>query len=155
MFRCAAATNFLILAISPCLAVEAPSLPSSAKKLTGKEIAALYDGATVAFNNFTMAQPLTGTVTYDLKSHKHHGTYKLGEQGGQFTGALRIKGDQFCHAEGNSKERCVSVYTDNSDIYEVNSKGVVESKKSETIVELRASTFYGLNGMGRALRVLR
>ena len=131
MFKHAIGITLLVMVISPCLAVEAPALPSSAKKLNNKEIATLYEGSTISFNNFTMAQPLTGTDTYDLKGHKHHGTYTMGGQTGQFSGPIRVKGDQFCHAEGAGKEHCASVYTDGSDIYEVNSKGVVESKNQK------------------------
>jgi hypothetical protein len=84
------------------LAENPPALPAAAKKLTNKEITALYDGATVNFNNFTMKQPLTGADTYDLKAHSHQGTYTLGGKSGNFSGAARVKGDQFCHREGSS-----------------------------------------------------
>jgi hypothetical protein len=110
------------------LAEGAPALPASAKKLNGKEVAALYDGATVNFNNFTMKQPLTGTDTYDLKARVHQGTYTLGGKSGSFSGAARVKGDQFCHREGSGSEHCAFVYTDGADIYEVNAKGIVESQ---------------------------
>ena len=109
-------------------AESAPALPTSAKKLTGKEITALYDGATVNFNNFTMKQPLTGTDTYDLKAHSHQGTYTLAGKSGSFSGAARVKGDQFCHREGSGSEHCAFVYTDGADIYEVNAKGIVKSQ---------------------------
>ena len=118
---------FVLLA-NAALAENPPSLPASAKKLTGKEITALYDGATINFNNFTMKQPLTGTDTYDLKAHSHQGTYTLGGKSGTFSGGARVKGDQFCHREGNGIEHCAFVYTDGADIYEVNAKGIVESQ---------------------------
>jgi hypothetical protein len=116
-----------ICAATTAVAGSAPSLPSAAKKLSGKEISALYDGLTINFNNFTMNEPLTGTDTYNLKGHAHQGTYSLGGKTGTFSGSARVKGDQFCHREGNSKEHCAFVYTDGADIYEVNAKGVVES----------------------------
>jgi hypothetical protein len=122
---------FSVLAIasfeSAVAAENPPSLPSSAKKLSGKEIAALYAGSTVNFNNFTMKEPPTGTDTYNLKEHLHHGTYSLGGKTGTFTGSARVKGDEFCHREGNSPEHCSFVYTDGADIYETNAKGTVES----------------------------
>jgi hypothetical protein len=117
-----------VLLANAAFAESPPALPASAKKLTGKEIAALYDGATVSFNNFTMKQPLTGTDTYGLKAHAHQGTYTLGGKSGSFSGAARVKGDQFCHREGSSSEHCAFVYTDGADIYEVNAKGIVESQ---------------------------
>jgi hypothetical protein len=118
---------FISLA-NTALAQSPPALPTSAKKLTGKEISTLYDGATVNFNNFTMKQPLSGTDTYDLKAHSHQGTYTLGDKSGSFSGVARVKGDQFCHREGGGGEHCDFVYTDGADIYEVNAKGVVESQ---------------------------
>ncbi|HEY1781399.1 MAG TPA: hypothetical protein VGG79_13390 [Roseiarcus sp.] len=106
----------------------APALPASAKKLPGKEITALYDGATVNFNNYTMKQSLTGTDTYDLRAHSHHGTYTLGGKSGSFSGTARVKGDQFCHREGSGGEHCAFVYIEGADIYEVNARGIVESQ---------------------------
>jgi hypothetical protein len=117
---------FILLA-NVAMAQSPPALPTSAKKLTGKEISTLYDGATVNFDNFTMKQPLTGTDTYDLKAHSHRGTYTLGDKSGSFSGAARVKGDQFCHREGGGSEHCDFVYVDGAEIYEVNAKGVVES----------------------------
>lgn len=116
-----------IFAATAVVAGSPPSLPSSAKKLSGKEISALYNGLTINFNNFTMNEPLTGTDTYNLKGHSHQGTYSLGGKTGTFSGSARVKGDQFCAREGNSKEHCAFVYIDGSDIYEVNAKGIVES----------------------------
>jgi hypothetical protein len=118
---------FAVLSFASAAAGSPPSLPSSAKKLSGKEITALYDGSTVNFNNFTTAQSLTGTSTYDLKGHLHHGTYSMGGKSGTFSGKAQVKGDQFCHREGNSSEHCSFVYSDGADIYETNAKGVVES----------------------------
>jgi hypothetical protein len=116
-----------ILVITPAVAIDAPKLPASAKKLTGKEITALYDGTTIKFNNFTMNKPLTGTDTYNFGNKKHSGSYTIGTDSGHFSGDIRVKGDLFCHKEGNGKEKCSSVYLDGSDIYEVSPKGVVES----------------------------
>ncbi len=102
-------------------------MPPTAKKLSGKEISALYDGLTIHFNNFTINQPLTGTDTYDLKRRTHQGTYSIGGKSGTFSGSARVKGNQFCHREGDSKEHCAFVYVDGQTIYEANAKGVVES----------------------------
>jgi hypothetical protein len=113
------------LGTTPAFAIDAPKLPASAKKLSGKEIVALYDGATVSFNNFTAKESLTGTVTYDFKSKTHKGHYVLGTQSGDFEGPIRINGNTFCHKENKGKETCSSVYTDGSSIYETNAKGAV------------------------------
>lgn len=115
------------LSCTPAVALDAPQLPATAKKLTGPEIKALYDGASVSFNNFTQKVALTGTDTYDLGKNTHAGTFSIGGKTGTFKGSIRIKGDLFCHKEGSGKERCASVYTDGADIYEVNAKGTVES----------------------------
>lgn len=122
-----ATTVILILISSEALADNAPSLPPSAKKLSGREITELYDGLTINFNNFTMGQALTGTDTYNIKGHSHHGTYSIGGKSGAFSGSAQVRGDKFCHREGNSPEHCAFVYTDGADIYEVDSKGLVES----------------------------
>jgi hypothetical protein len=117
----------LVSLANAAFAQSAPSLPASAKKLSGKEITALYDGLTINFNNFTMKQPLIGTDTYNLKGHSHQGTYSMGGKSGTFSGRARVKGDQFCHKEGSGAEHCAFVYTDGADIYETNAKGIVES----------------------------
>jgi hypothetical protein len=52
--------------IVPALAaVTAPTLPATAKKLTGAEITALYDGALITWDNFTQKEEMTGTATLD------------------------------------------------------------------------------------------
>ena len=109
----------------PVLASGAPSVPTTAKTLSGNEIAALYDGSTLKFKNFTFnKEPLTGTVTFDFKDLTQSGT---ATGYGHYGGVIRLDGDQFCHKEGARAETCVSVYVDGADIYEVDSKGVVQS----------------------------
>jgi len=114
------------LAILPALA-DSPQLPTTAKHLTGKEIAALYDGLTVHWTNYTMGKPATGTDTYEFKTKTQSGSYQVGDTKGTFQGKLRVKGDLFCHQEEKGKEKCSSVYIDGNTIYETNSKGAVES----------------------------
>ena len=91
----------------------------------------LYDGSTFKFYNFTMALPNTSTITLDLKANSQRGTYSYGGGSGDFSGSIRVIGDQFCHTEGSHPEHCVFVYTDGEDIYEVNAQGVVESKNQK------------------------
>jgi hypothetical protein len=113
---------------TPAVAQGAPALPATAKKLSGKEIATLYDGATVAFSNFTKDKPLTGKVTYDLKAKSQSGDFTYGSQTGTFKGSIRVKGDTFCYTDGPGKpEHCTSVYLDGATIYEVGPKGNVMS----------------------------
>jgi hypothetical protein len=118
-----------VLATS-AFAADAPKLPATAKKLSGQEIAALY-GGTLKYQNFTQAIPFTGSVTFDLKANTEHGTYSTGASSGEFSGRVRIVGDQWCHQEGTGVEFCVSVYTDGDDIYEVDKYGVVESRNQK------------------------
>jgi hypothetical protein len=109
-------------------AVTAPPLPSTAKKLTGAEIIALYDGASITWDNFSQKQEMTGTADLDLKKKTQTGTWQSGKDSGNFSGTAMVKGDKFCHRVKPSKEVCDSVYTDGNDIYEVNDKGIVDSK---------------------------
>ena len=116
------------LTVSSTFATEAPKVPASAKKLTGAEITLLYDNATIAFDNFTQKSSVTGTATFDLKKKTSKGTWESGGQSGNFTGAVQVKGDKWCYVNGNKKQVCDSVYMDGDDIYEVNAKGIVDSK---------------------------
>jgi hypothetical protein len=112
-------------------AADAPQLPASAKKLSAKEIASLYDGATIKHENFTQAAPFTGTLTFDLTGNRELGTYSIGNSSGKFSGRIRIVGDQWCHQEGSGAEDCASIYIDGDTIYEVGETGVVESRNEK------------------------
>jgi hypothetical protein len=120
--------SVLLISLSQAFAIEAPKVPAGAKKLTGAEIIAAYDGNTYVFDNFTEKEPLTGKTTYDLKKKTTTGEWAMGKEGGKFKGKARIKGDQFCYTVGGQKEKCNFVYEDGPDIYEVDTKGVVTSK---------------------------
>lgn len=111
------------------LAVEAPSLPASAKLLGSQEVVALYDGAAVAFDNFEADKPVKGTSHPDFKKGAIHGDYVYGsEKKKTFKGKIRMKGDSFCYKIGKEKEKCRQVYLDGSDIYEVDAKKAVTSR---------------------------
>ena len=113
---------------SSVAALEAPKIPATAKKLSGSEISALYEGSTIAFNNFTMDKSLTGTVAVNIKGGTQSGSYMIGgAEKGEFKGTNRIRGDRFCYVNGKEKEKCMSVYLDGANIYEVDAKGVVTS----------------------------
>ena len=117
---------FVAFVVSPAIAAEAPSLPKSAKKLTGPEIVALYDGATVKWHDYSVDG--TGTSTYDLKGHEQHGTYTIGGQTKPFTGQIRVKRDQFCFVLVDGTETCRYVYVNGKDIYEVDRNNAVLGK---------------------------
>ena len=120
-----------ILIVIPAVAETPPKLPPTAKKLTGAEITALYDGATIAWNNFTQKITMIGTATFDLKKKTQSRTWQGGGKSGTFTGTARVKGSKFCHKVGNTKEVCHSVYIDGTDIYEVSDKGIVDSQNKK------------------------
>jgi len=127
-------TSLLIAALTlPVLAAAPtpPTLPPTAKKLTGPEIVKLYDGATITWNNFTQKTEMAGTTTFDFKKGTQTGTWEGGGKKGTFTGKIRVKGDLWCYKIGNNKETCDSVYMDGQDIYEVNAKGVVDSQNKK------------------------
>jgi hypothetical protein len=114
------------------LALKAPPLPSSAKPLSAKEVIELYDGATIAFDNYEFDKSLTGTSHMDFKKKTIHGDYVYGDEAKKtFKGKIRMKSDNFCYKVNKNKEACVRVYLDGSDIYEVNAKKVVTSKNKK------------------------
>lgn len=125
-----AIVSSVVLATS-AVAADAPTLPATAKKLSGQEIAALYGDATIKYQNFTQAVPFTGSVTFDLKANTEHGTYTTGASTGEFSGRVRIVGDQWCHRVGSGVEFCSSVYANGDDIYEVDKYGVVELNQKQ------------------------
>lgn len=112
--------------IAPAMAaMTVPTLPTTAKKLTGPDITTLLDGSKVTWTNFAL--DMTGTGAFDFKKKTETGTWSAGKKSGKFTSAISVKGDTFCYKTGNSKEVCNSVYTEGADIYNVNAQGVVES----------------------------
>ena len=118
------------ISISVAAAVTAPKLPASAKKLTGAEISALFDGATLTFESYAHANLVSGTATFDLKNHTQTGTWEAAavNKKGDVSGFVEVKGDQWCFKPDPSKEFCNFVYKDGDDIYEVSSSKVVVAK---------------------------
>jgi hypothetical protein len=128
--------TFLILSTfaitTSAWAVDAPPLPSTAKKLQGPEIEALYVGGHAVGTSF---QDKKSLVTFDVKMDPKKktilGNWALkGGKSGKVDMNYSIRGDNWCNKarKGGGKEVCVSVYTDGSDVYEVDDKGVVASK---------------------------
>lgn len=100
------------------------TLPASARKLTAGEIRTLYDHTQFNFNNH---DGTTGTFLVDFAGKTAFGTFARGGNRGSWTGRVRIRGSQFCRKIENNREGCVFLYVDGADVYEVNSKGIVES----------------------------
>jgi hypothetical protein len=115
--------------VAPALALDAPQLPASAKKLSGPEIRSLYDGSKMNWTSYLDGS--TGTSNYDFKTKTNSGTWQAGGKKGMFSNKIRIKGDTFCFTASKTKEVCDSVYTDGADIYEVGSKGAVSFKSQK------------------------
>jgi hypothetical protein len=119
----------LALLTSPALAQEAPKLPATAKKITGKEILALYEGKTLTNVGYTPWGVSTGKLTFNIKENSMVSEFKMGEKTGTATVKVRVKGDTFCWiAPNDKKERCHLVHVDtDGTIYETDDKKVVKT----------------------------
>jgi hypothetical protein len=126
MLRLISAALILSLTASLALATGKPKVPKSAKKLTGSEIVALYDNTWFSFHNF-MKPTTTGTFLVSFTTKTASGTYVTGKKSGTWIGTVRIKGDRFCRRINKNKEGCVHLYVNGPNVYEVNTRGVLES----------------------------
>lgn len=130
MMRLVCAAVIATVMTVPAIAATAPKLPADAKKLTGPEITALYDGATFKWTNYSVGA--TGTVTLDLKKGSEVGTWAKGTAKGKISDtSIHVKDDTFCYKSGKAKEVCSSVYTSGTDIYEVDAKGNVVTQDAK------------------------
>ena len=109
------------------LAVQAPQLPASAKRLTADQIIKLYDGNTFTFTSYTRFGVASGTVTYDLKNNKSRGSYDLGSHHGTIDGKIHMDGDKFCYKVSMDREHCDFMYRDGQSVYDVDPDGSVRS----------------------------
>ena len=126
MLRLIRAAIILSLTVSLALAAGTPKVPKSAKKLTGNEILTLYDNTWFNFHNY-LKPTTTGTFLVSFTTKTASGTYIKGKESGTWIGTVRIKGSQFCRRINKHKEGCVFLYVDGPNVYEVNSRGVLES----------------------------
>lgn len=119
----------LVSVSSATLAQDRPTVPATAKKLTGAEIEAVYDTHMGNFDNLTNpGVKLTGRSWMDFKTKTIMGFYNWdGKDQGMFAGTIRIKGDDFCYKPGKEKETCVSVHRDGGNFWEADKKGLVTS----------------------------
>ena len=127
MARLLNAAAILILTTGIATAATAAHVPASARKLTGAEIVRLYDNTWFRFHNY-MKPVTTGTFLVNFAARTASGTYKTGKRRGNWRGTVRIRGDKFCRTIGKQRETCVFLYVDGGDVYEVNSRGRIESK---------------------------
>ena len=110
------------------MAIEGPQLPSSAKKLTGKEIVELQDGVMLTYKDYMGDVVSTGTAVHDFKNNRNSGTYEYKGMSGSFAGKAWIKGDMFCHTQDvRPGEDCIFVYSDGPSFYNVSPEGKVLS----------------------------
>ena len=124
-------TVTIALASTPALALEAPTLPKSAKKLSGAEIEVLYKDASVSGNNFDGKSLLSFKSRVNSAKKSIVGNWSTADGGaGTIDFSFRIRSDQWCYSPSskNAKETCVAVYSDGADVYEVKSGGRVSSK---------------------------
>ena len=118
-------------------AVDAPPLPSTAKKLQAKEIEELYVGGHAVGTSF---QDKKSLVTFDVKMDPEKKTILgkwaiKGGKSGKVDLVYSIEGDKWCNKpppKAKGKIACTSVFTDGLDVYEVDDKGVVLSKLTIT-----------------------
>ena len=132
MMKVACASLILLgLGINIAAAVTAPKLPASAKKLSGAEISALFDGATMSFESYAHPNFVTGTANFDLKNRTQTGSWEAPavNKKGDVKGFVEVKGDKWCFKPDAKNEFCNFVYQDGADIYEVSSSHVVVAKE--------------------------
>jgi hypothetical protein len=112
-------------------AVEAPLLPSTAKKLQASQIEQLYVGGHADGTAFQEKELLTFSVNMNSKKKSITEKWMLKSgKSGKVDLVYYIQGDSWCDKlrKGVGKDICVSVYTDGTDVYEVDNKGAVASK---------------------------
>ena len=110
-------------------AIDAPPLPSSAKKLTQDEILALYKpNVVMVFENFTKDKTVAGEVTHNANGELSGFWIYNKKQRGDITGTAGNKGDKWCFKAGSDPEICALIYQDGPDIYEVGADGQVVAK---------------------------
>ena len=109
----------------PAFAVEGPTLPSSAKKLTKDQIIAFMDGKTFKYKSYNHEKLTMGLTTFDFKGKKVSGTYSDKGIMKKYSGQpLSMNGDVYCYDKSCPSD-AGSVYLDGSTIYEVKGDGKV------------------------------
>jgi hypothetical protein len=114
-------------------AVDAPLLPSTAKNLRARQIEQLYFGGRAEHAAFQQKQLLTFSVNLNSQKKSIAGKWVLKSgKSGKVDLVYYIQGDSWCNKRplsvGKGKGISVSVYTDGTDVYEVDNKGADVSK---------------------------
>ena len=119
---------FLLCSTSIVFAVDAPKLPSDAKKLKTAEIEAIYNDKTLSGEYYGAKVLITWTSTNSASSHTVDGTWS-GSDGSKGTTSLKyaINKDKWCTTKKGKKEFCIDIYSDGTYGYEVN-KGIVQAR---------------------------
>ena len=106
------AVILLCCAARSALAIDAPSVPSTAKKMTSVEIKELYDGKTGHYENFMFKEANAGTFSYDFKAKTVGGTYKMGADAGNWKGTFSPGKDQICIKVDGQPKNCFFMFRD-------------------------------------------
>jgi hypothetical protein len=122
------AVMLLLCSTSLALAVDAPKLPTEAKKLKTAEIEAIYNDKTLSGEYYGGKVLITWTSTNSTSLHTVDGTWS-GSDGSKGTTNLKyaIKKDKWCTTRKGKKEFCIDIYSDGTYGYEVN-KGIVQTR---------------------------
>ena len=112
---------------SAALAMEAPPLPTSAKKLTKDQIVTLMHGKTFKYKSYNHDALKTGKTTFDFKTMTYGGTYTDKGKTKDFKGEpLSLNADGYCYAKTCPEgQGAGGVYLDGATIYELTDKGTV------------------------------
>jgi hypothetical protein len=106
-------------------AIEAPKLPSSAKKLSAKEIIELMGDVPLTFEEYDGGYLRTGTVVIDFQTNKLDAKTECSGVPCQISGKAWTRDDMFCHEVYTGFEICAFVYLDGSALYFVGTDGKV------------------------------
>ena len=117
--------GLLVASAVPALAMDGPSLPSSAKKLTKDEIIAMMQGKTFNYKSYNHDELKTGKTTFDFKKMTYSGTYSdKGKMKSYTAQPLSMNSEAYCY-DKTCPEGASAIYGDGSVIYEMNGKGKV------------------------------
>jgi hypothetical protein len=96
-------------------AIERPELPSSAKKLSEKEIVELMGGVPLTYKEYMAGYLYTGTIVIDFQNNKFDEAYECyGAAPCPISGKAWIKDDMYCHKASFEMEICTFIYLDGS-----------------------------------------
>lgn len=116
--------GILLASTVPVLAMDGPSLPPTAKKLTKDQFIALLDGKTFSYKSYNHDKLVTGKTKFDFKAMTYSGTYPSNGKAANYGPLpLSISGDTYCYDK--TCDGSGAIYLDGTTIYEVNAAGKV------------------------------